>query len=105
MKQGNHAELVMNKVLRAGQELNESKYFCKVLRYDVKQECIYLVLEEDSLEKISLDIIYECTVYTAEHKIVSTGRIKERYNDENGHVLKFEIENGFYKINVKSVDK
>ena len=105
MKQGNPAELTMKKTLITSVGLDKKTYFCNVLRYDAKGECIYLVLENNLLTDISLDAIYECTVYTAEHKVICTGRVKERYNNEFGQILKFEIEKGFYKISLKSVDK
>lgn len=105
MKQGDYAELTMKKVLCIDSIHDQKIYFCKILRYDVKQECIYLVLENDILTNISLDAIYDCMIQTSEDKTKCSGRVKERYNDEYGQVLKFEIENGFYKINVKSVDK
>ena len=105
MKTGDKAVLTMKKVLLANTELDEKNYLCKVLRYEPKQECIYLVLENDLLPALSLDAIYECSIEETEDCIVCTGRIRERYINEFGNILKFEIENGFYKISLKSVDK
>ena len=105
MKQGSDATLVMKKTLCVSTTLDEKTYFCNVLRYDAKQECIYLVLENDLLPAISLDAIYECTMGETENQVLCTGRIKERYQNKFGKILKFEIENGFYKISLKSVDK
>ncbi|MBQ8559257.1 MAG: hypothetical protein IJ439_04660 [Tyzzerella sp.] len=105
MKPGNDAKLLMKKTLRKGSNLDEKPYLCKVFRYDVKQESIYLVLKNDEVTALSLDAIYECSIRESERDTFCTGRIKERYHNESGKILKFEIENGFYKINLKSVDK
>ena len=113
MKQGSCVELTVKKILRAGTTLDQKTYLCSILMYDTRQECIYLVLENGSLPEISLDVIYECVIdQTKEknsqdqsHKLVCTGRVRERYYDEHGQILKLQIENGFYKINIKSVDK
>ena len=106
MKKGSKAELLMQKMLHADMEVSQKKYFCEILMYDMEQECIYLVLEDDLLSTVSLDAIFECKIKDAEEgQICCTGRVKERYIDENGQILKFKIENGFYKINIKSVDK
>ena len=105
MKLGNNAVLIMKKPLCANTVLDEKAYLCKVLRHDVKQDCIYLVLENDLLPVISLDAIYEYRIQEDENVVVCTGRVKERFYNEFGKNIKFEIENGFYKISVKSVDK
>ncbi len=106
MKPGDQAELIMKKTLCKGMKLDQNTYSCKILRYDSAQECIYLVLEESLLKEISLDAIYECTVIDAQmQQTISTGRVIERYNESDGALLKYKVKNGFYKINVKSVDK
>ena len=105
MKRGTDAKIKMKKNLCKDVAMDQKVYFCKVLSYDAKQECIYLVLENDELTALSLDGIYECRIHEAERDVFCTGRIRERYHSEAGKILKFEIENGFYKINLKSVDK
>ena len=105
MKTGDKATLSMKKTLSASEALDEKLYLCEVSRYEPKQQCIYLVLENDLLPALSLDAIYECSIEETEDCIVCTGRIRERYINEFGNILKFEIENGFYKISLKSVDK
>lgn len=105
MKEGNAAVLVMKKVLGTGKEIDKRKFLCEVLRYDSKQETIYLVMKKDVLPAISLDAIYECNIKEEENLIACTGRVQERYYNEHGKILKLKIKNGFYKINVKSVDK
>lgn len=105
MKKGMDAQLRVKKVLSGKEEFDSKTYSCKILWYDAKQECIYLVLERDFLTELSLDCIYECEVADPEEHLVCIGRIRERYNNEFGKILKFEIQNGFYKINLKCVDK
>lgn len=106
MKPGNKAELTMRKLLCKGSDMDQKTYLCNILRYDFGKECIYLVLENSSLKEISLDAIYECVIKETEsEKIMCTGRVVERFHEEAGRIIKFKIENGFYKINVKSVDK
>lgn len=106
MRSGNKAELNMRKPLCKGVDMDQKTYLCSILRYDLAKECIYLVLENDSLKEISLDAIYECMIKETEKEtIMCTGRVIERFHEEKGKIIKFKIENGFYKINVKSVDK
>ena len=108
MEQGDYAELVMKKVLCKDMTFDQKKYLCKIFRYEPLEECIYLILENDSLTDISLDAIYECSIYdktSVGNKTVSSGYIKERFSNKFGKILKFQIKNGFYKISVKSVDK
>ena len=105
MKTGDKAVLNMKKTLLVNTVPDEKNYLCEVLRYEPKQECIYLVLENDLLPAVSLDAVYECRIQEQKDTLICTGRIKERYYNAYGKILKLEIENGFYKINLKSVDK
>ena len=105
MKKGDYVELKAKKALRMGDSLNENKYVGKVLCYLENEESIYISLEECELEELSLDCIYECRIKTKDSYMDCTGRIKDRYIGEEGKTLRFWIENGFYKISIKSVDK
>lgn len=105
MKMGSDARIMMKRPLSPRVTLDKTMYSCTVLRYDSKAECIYMNLRGDELTKITLDAIYECCVNQAGEGIGCSGRIKERYHNKYGKIIKFEIENGFYKINIKSVDK
>lgn len=98
MKTGDKATIVMRKALKKAIVTDEKVYPCSVLCYEAKQECIYLVLEGELLSSISLDAIYECQIREAQHMLACTGRVLERFNSEPGKILKFRIENGFYKI-------
>ena len=105
MKRGDAAVLVMKKVLCADIEMDKTKYLCEMLTFDEKRKALFLVVANHLLQAFSLDAIYECTIKENDAIISCTGRIKERFCNEYGQVVKFEIKNGFYKINVKSVDK
>lgn len=105
MYEGKKAELEMKKVLLAGKVLEQKVFQCNILRYNAEQERVYLVLEKDELTNISLDGIYECRIETGKMWLVGEGRIVERYYNEAGKILELQIENGFYKNNIKSVDK
>ena len=100
MRKGDVAELHMRKILRAGTVLDESVYSGVVLQYDSNKECIYLHLETGELTDLSLDAIYECKIQTEKEELSCTGRIRERYRGIFGKTFLFEIENGFYKINL-----
>ena len=101
MKKGNVATICMTKTLRSADVLDERVYSGVVLGYDEKTECIYLQLESGKLTDLSLDAIYECKIQTESGRQECTGRIKERYCGMAGKIFRFEIENGFYKINLK----
>ena len=101
MRKGDVAVLHMRKTLRAGVVLDESVYSGVVLQYDNRKECIYLRLETGKLADLSLDAIYECKIRTEKEELSCTGRIRERYRGASGKTFIFEIENGFYKINLK----
>ena len=105
MKKGDAVILVMKKCLLANRELGDKMYACRVVQYDVKREVLYLALENDTLSAISLDAIYECNIKEEKDVVSCTGRIRERYENQHGKIIKLEIKSGFYKISVNSVDK
>ena len=105
MRKGDQAVLKVKKMLRSGANWGSESWNCEVLSFDEKEECLYFLLKEGGLEELSLEGIYECCVWSSEVETKCTGRIRERYNGKRGKTIKFLIENGFYKINVKSVDK
>lgn len=99
------AQLRMKKMLCKGGSVDETIYQCSVLKYDEKAEKLYFVLEEGDLTSLSLEAVYECCIMEESACIRATGRLQERYCSENGKIAKIAIENGFYKNNIKSVDK
>lgn len=105
MKKVDKVEIQMKKALCTGAILDDQTYVCELLKYDGKRECLYLEVSTADLQAFSLDAIYECKLQSGTSVLECTGRIKERYCQGNRKVIKFEIENGFYKISIKSVDK
>ncbi len=105
MKSGSLAWIQMKKQLKKGLETDEQVYSGKIYRYDAKNEQVFVSVSADALPKLSLDAIYECRIQDGEDGLLCTGRIRERFHGEGQHIVKFEIENGFYKICLNSVDK
>ena len=101
MKRGYRADVKMQKSLCHDLELDGTVYQGELLQYNENKECIYILINSNDLTKISLDAIYVCEIYADTECLQCTGRVKERYCHELGNVLKMEIENGFYKINIK----
>lgn len=99
------ATLWMEKSILAGMEREKKEYACRLLRYEEKQEVFYLELLEGSLTEISLDARYGCQIQEGEQILCAKGIVKERYRSEEGAVVKFYIQNGFYKNTINSVDK
>ena len=105
MKKVERVEIKMNKQLCNGTTLDETVYFCELLKYDGKKESLYLEVNSAGLTAFSLDAIYDCKLQAGTEVLECTGRIKERYCQRDKKVLKFEIKNGFYKNSIKLVDK
>ncbi len=95
----------MKKQLKKGLETEKEIYAGKVYRYDAKSEQLFVSILEDVLPKLSLDAIYECRIQEEDGGLLCTGRIRERFHGEGQQMVQFEIENGFYKICLNSVDK
>lgn len=105
MRKGDVAKLKMQKMLCADGQKVADVHECFVLQYDAEQENIYLALQNGTLTNLSLDGVYKCEIQRDEESVACTGRIQERYCSGPYKILKFRIENGFYKINIKCVDK
>lgn len=103
--QNTRAKIRMKKTILEGAEYDAVVYPCKVLKYDRDNDRIYLVLEEGGIENISLDGIYKCTLYAEKEGMECEGKVLERYCNQEGNILCFQVEKGFYKININYVDK
>lgn len=97
MRIGDIIMLKMEKVLKKGMELDTQEYFCEVLSYDEEGQTILFGTLPQVIKDVSLDAVYRCMVSTEQFDISCTGLIKERYESEEGSIIKFYIENGFYK--------
>ena len=104
MKNAN-AQLKMKRTILEGMECDENVYYCDVIKYDDDRECIYLNLKDAGIEEISLDGIYDCTICKGTEGMMCEGKVLERYCSQDGNILCFQVEKGFYKININCVDK
>lgn len=105
MKKGDVIQLKMIKNLYAEGSADETMYKGSILKYDERQQCLFLLIGPERLGKLSLEGIYECEIQSHDADLKCTGVIVERYCGKYGKTVKFKIKNGFYKINVKYVDK
>lgn len=95
--EGCTAKLRMERVILEDSYFDETEYSCKIIAYDEEEETLYLTSEEAELTAYSLDGIYECCIEDPDEAVVCKGILKERYWNKAGKVIKFKIQNGFYK--------
>lgn len=98
MYEGNPVDLRMVKTISADEVLDEVTHRAKVFRYDIEEDYIYLELREKDLTAISLDAKYRCYIANKKEVLYCTGVVKERFQSEDGNMLVFRIENGFYNV-------
>lgn len=98
MYENNPVELRMDKTVSADVVFDDKIHKCKVFRYDIEDDYIYLELKEKDLREISLDAKYQCYIFTKSEQLFCTGVVKERFRSENGNMMLFRIENGFYSV-------
>ena len=97
MYEGCAAQLRMERGVLQETFLDETVYQCKVIAYDEEGETLYLAAEDANLTSFSLDGIYECGIDDEKESLICKGLVKERYWNKAGKVLRFKIQNGFYK--------
>lgn len=98
MYEGNPVDLQMAKTISTDAIFDDATHHCKVFRYDMEEDYICLNLVEDDLTAISLDAKYQCYISTKKELLYCTGVVKERFRSENGNMIIFRIENGFYNV-------
>ena len=98
MYEGNPVDLQMAKTISTDAIFDDATHDCKVFRYDMEEDYICLNLVEDDLTAISLDAKYQCYISTKKELLYCTGVVKERFRSENGNMIIFRIENGFYNV-------
>jgi len=101
MYEGDVATLEMRDLLLDQAEYDETVHRCRILKHQKDSENIYLVLENDSLQNILRDAVYECRIVNQSAPVACKGMIRDRCVNEYGNVLHFRIEAGFYEINIK----
>lgn len=90
------ATMQMKRMILKDGYFDDISYPCKVIRYNQEEESIYLLTEKE-LPAFSLDAIYECRIETDKGSVACSGILLERYWNKLGNVMKFRIQNGFYK--------
>lgn len=98
MQIGDIVKLSMNKILKKDMEFDNEEYFAEVLSYDEEEQLLLLGCAKEVLMKISLEARYSCSTQFDDHCISCLGIVRERYDNEEGSVIRFYIENGFYKV-------
>lgn len=98
MYEGNPVDLKMEKVISADGIFDETLHACRVLKYDLEEDDIYLELKEKDLTAISLDAKYRCYISTRTELLYCGGTVKERYQSADKNILRFRIEDGFYNV-------
>lgn len=96
MYEGNAATLKIEKTIALNGTFEDIPRQCKVLRYDPEEDGIELTLESGALLDIQRDAKYRCSIKTKKEVLSCTGIVKDRFQSEEGDVLFFKIENGFY---------
>ena len=91
MYEGNPVDLQMEKVISADGIFDDTTRACRVYKYDIEDEYIYLELKEDELTAILLDAKYRCYISTKTELLCCSGVVKERYRSEGINLLKFRI--------------
>ena len=97
MYEGCAAQLRMERGVLQETFLDETVYQCKVIAYDEEGKTLYLAAEDANLTSFSLDGIYECGIDDEKESLICKGLVKERYWNKAGKVIRFKIQNGFYK--------
>ncbi|MFI3207852.1 MAG: hypothetical protein R3Y40_01825 [Eubacteriales bacterium] len=98
MIEGSVIELKMLKPILKGMKMDENVYTCRVETYEAQEEKLYIETDAETINKFQLDAKYRCTILSEDETITCDGSIKERIQDEEGNILLFWIERGFYKI-------
>jgi hypothetical protein len=80
---------------------DETEYQGHLIKYEEEKECIFISMDTQTIENLSLDALYECEIHTEKNVIKCTGVIQERYCGTYGKTIKLIVKNGFYKINIK----
>ena len=100
MNERKQATIKMKKALKRDVKLSTYTYECIVYQYEEKTESIYLKVN-CPLTDLSLDAIYECKVQGDKAEVTMTGRMVERYENQDGNIVRIHIETGFYKNSIK----
>lgn len=104
MYEGNLVTLELEKTLD-GAEVQKKTHECNVIEFDENKDRLTLLLRSGDLQELCLSAKYKCCIQNGDTGLLCSGEVSRRYRGEKGNIVEFYIENGFYKINIKSVDK
>ena len=97
MCEGCSAELQMKQMILEDGVKEDRIHYCKVLFGNEDQETLKMLLRGEEVDVISLDAVYNCKLTDGENVEECDGMVLERYLGDEGNILIFQIENGFYK--------
>lgn len=97
MCEGCSVELQMKQMILEEGVMEDRVHYGKVLSVDKDRETLKMLLRGEEVDVISLDAVYNCKLTDGENVEDCDGMVLERYLGEEGNILIFQIENGFYK--------
>ena len=96
MYEGCKVDLQMERIISADGIFDETTRYFKVKRYETDDDFMTLLAKDSDLTVLSLDAKYHCVIHNGAEKLHCSGMIRERYQNEDGNIVLFRIENGFY---------
>lgn len=105
MYEGNLVTLELKSTLNGRALPAQRIHECKVIEFDEEKDRMILLLRSGELQELRLSSKYDCMIHMGREGLLCTGEVTRRYRGEKGNIVEFCIENGFYKININSVDK
>jgi len=96
MYEGCKVDLQMQRMISADGIFDETTRYFKIKRYEANDDFMTLLAKDSDLTVLSLDAKYQCYIHTGTEKLNCSGVIRERFQSEDGNVVIFRIENGFY---------
>lgn len=105
MYEGNLVRLRLENSMNGSKNMEGMVHECQVLSYEDDKDRLVMLLRKGDLSSIQLSAKYECVIFDETKGLRCSGEVEKRYRGEKGNIIEFYIKNGFYKINLNSVDK
>ncbi len=77
--------------------VDKGTYVSLIEAYDEDQEYFLLNTDMPEVNNYSLDNVYECRISGGEEDLYCYGMVKERYWNRRGGIIRFAVQNGFYR--------
>lgn len=90
-------ELKAVKTILKDGEVDPVTHMSVIDTYDEARESFLLVMDSEDTNSYYLDNEYQCTIKTDSGDLYCYGMIKERFWQNDRGVVKFNIQNGFYR--------